>query len=470
MPLVTQELITQASQNLEALGSVINGPNTLTVTTPLGQSVPTISKVMMGLQAQAFQILTNPTLLRAYSKPNDVGAVILVNLTNSSDYEGGVYYWDSAATDLDNGVDFIKPNSVSGAGRWVRLKALVSSSTLEDVGITPGLTYDVTSLFATFETQVSGGVVDLRGGTYTVTTIPTGNVYINGFWKLSALAVGTRTDNIFPSQLESRLAVAHLATDGPMGYSVPQGNLLANSTNSSTTALSGTGYNSGARGGGVTFTNKTIYIDIPGCLIPHLRGKGVCIQWTQTKMAGRALTLPLVEVYCSRFPEDYRCSIGGMLRMSFGGDSNGSGATRTTLTPFWHNFVIPDGVSSVCFKISVSDDIDNFYVTVGSGPAKISGVIPPLDKTFTREKWGFANTIGECVLSGEISDPLGFLTDVKFTCVDPDTNKSTRLPEVNKSFTAVGEGAFMVSSYFSSGLDSTSPSCLHRLTYTEYGL
>lgn len=470
MPLVTQELITQASQNLEALGSIINGPSTLTVTTPLGQSVPSISKVMAGLQAQAFQILLNPTLLRAYSKPNDVGAVILVNRTNASDYEGGVYYWDAAAMDLDNGVDFIKPNSVSGAGRWVRLKALVSASTLEDVGIVPGLAYDVTSLFATFETQVTGGVVDLRGGTYIVTTIPTGNTYINGFWKIVALAVGTRTDNIFPAQFENRIAVAQLASEGPMGYSVPQGNLIQNATESPTQSLSGTGYNSGARGEGTSFTSKVIYVEIPGYVIPHIRGKMVCAQWTQVKMAGRSLTTPLMELVCSRFPDDHRAQLGGMTRGSSPSQNNSAGVTRTTSTPFWQNFSVPDDVSTVVLKITVADDIENFYITVGSGPAKITGVLPPQKKVFTREKWGFANTISECALSGEIADPLGFVTDVQFVCVDPDTNKTTRMAEVPKNFTAVGEGAFMISSYFSSGLNSTSPSCLHRLTYTEYGL
>lgn len=36
--------------------------------------------------------------------------------------------------------------------------------------------------FTDLETYISGSLVDLGGKTYTVTTIPTGNIYVNGFW------------------------------------------------------------------------------------------------------------------------------------------------------------------------------------------------------------------------------------------------------------------------------------------------
>lgn len=65
----------------------------------------------------------------------------------------------------------------------VQRKLEDSVSLMVDFGAAADGSTDDTGVFASLEAVVSGQIIDLNGKTYKVTSFPSGNVYVNGFWK-----------------------------------------------------------------------------------------------------------------------------------------------------------------------------------------------------------------------------------------------------------------------------------------------
>jgi len=105
--------------------------------------------------------------LRAADAPDDDSTIIQVlGLDVAGDGGGGSWYWDDVSTDIDDGALTVKPNSVSGAGRWKRLydRAHVSAAWFPGDDLGEKINAADTALGATAIT------IEVPPGDYTIST------------------------------------------------------------------------------------------------------------------------------------------------------------------------------------------------------------------------------------------------------------------------------------------------------------
>lgn len=59
---------------------------------------------------------------RAFDPPKGAnGGLAIVGTITACSAAGSLYVWDNACSTADNGTTIIKPDSVSGAGRWIKM-------------------------------------------------------------------------------------------------------------------------------------------------------------------------------------------------------------------------------------------------------------------------------------------------------------------------------------------------------------
>jgi hypothetical protein len=111
--------------------------------------------------------------VRAANEPVLVSGQTLIIITYGAitvgDSLGGLFYWSASSTASDDGATVLKPNSVSGAGRWLRV-VLPQTAVAPNQGAFEGILGDGTnSVLAQVFYTVANGRVTLRvaGATFT---------------------------------------------------------------------------------------------------------------------------------------------------------------------------------------------------------------------------------------------------------------------------------------------------------------
>lgn len=401
MPAITKESILEAAQDLSDLKTVVTAGPTVNVTTRLGQVVPSLAKAMSEIQAQAYVILDDPAALRAYVKPPEVGAVILVNIGTGADLLGGVYWYDSSSTATDDGVNVIDP-AAAGSGRWLRLSPVRGALPAMFGAAGDGETSDI-SAFTALEEVYTGLAIDLEGRTHQVgTTPPSGNYYYNGYWVPSTLDNDDYNgDNFFPAVRPVRAAI--WSTDYSDTVNIKstskvtrlKDNLLFCTQSSTSVAVRGSNNGFivlGNDSGAVSYMgNSNLVLRLDPVDVIRNRGKQVTLQWDMPTTVYNTIAFTgfrgVWEFRYSLFPSSPVTAAGKyamhdalvstwdarMLVVS------SASVPRDPRYPYWKTVTIPADASSACFVLKSysgtgavsSIPYANVYVSEGYGPADI---------------------------------------------------------------------------------------------------
>lgn len=388
MATITRESIENAQQDLSDLSDVVTLGVGNIITTRTGEQIRSLATVINALEAQAYIVLSNVTALRAYTRPSNIGAVILNNLTGT-DSLGGVYYWDSSSNLADDGKNVIDPTTASGAGRWRRLYK-DSLKTPEAYGASGnGSSYDE-SAFTAMEADLSGTLVDLRDRIYKMVNPnagagrpPVGNTYLNGRWQFDGDYINGSgySDHIFPSDRETKLS---LLPDGTFSRMImrDRGAGVTDQRRYICPGVSVTGSNSIYKykdGGIVTATAAYVTFHVPRDSLYVLRGKKACFQF----IAGAAAAGVVITAGSSCYPECPLTDIGtfrydetliGTRTLS----GLGTYGRRPKEWPFHIVVDVPSDVESLRFTIATQAGFSFSHVSLAQSSASFIPEFPPV--------------------------------------------------------------------------------------------
>lgn len=130
--------------------------------------------------------------LKELAKPDNQAFQEVQGYYTAGDGGGGSFWWDSASSATDNGGTVIAPDA-GGVGRWL---ALGDARDPRRWGAKGDATTNDSAFFTSLETVYSNELIDLYGLTYLVTSIPTGNDYYNGSFKVGATTTEQFMDSL----------------------------------------------------------------------------------------------------------------------------------------------------------------------------------------------------------------------------------------------------------------------------------
>lgn len=185
-----------------------------------GQLLDALERVVGDVSARRVQ---NIAALRALGVTADDGVVYVEGYTSPGDLGGGIFRWDGASTDADDGGLVIKPTAVSGAGRWIRVIAdYVTPQMFGAKG--DGVADDTNALRAAIAAK-PGGIIYAPAGSYRITDtvhISANNTCLVGPKKQRSIIINDSTD-------KDALLIAPPDPDNSLGVTVT-GVLLAHIT------------------------------------------------------------------------------------------------------------------------------------------------------------------------------------------------------------------------------------------------